>query len=54
MVNSSVSEAVVWLAGTLENDIYCSGLQKYTVEKAYMLLVGIILVLVITMRVEKP
>jgi len=54
IVNSSVLEAVVWLARALENNIYRSSLQKCTVEKAYMLLVSIILVLIITMRVEKP
>ena len=54
IVNSSVLEAVVWLARALENNIYCSGLQKCTVEKAYMLLVSIILVLIIIIRVEKP
>ena len=53
IVDSLVSEVVVWPTKALENNIYCSSLQKYIIETAWMFLGSIALALVITMRVEK-
>jgi len=53
MANSSASRAVVWLAKTLKIDICYPSLQKYTVEMVCIFLEGVVLVSVITMRVEK-
>jgi len=44
MANSLVLEAVVLLAGTLEDDIWWPSFQKYAVETAYMFLEGITLI----------
>ena len=53
IVDSLVLEAVVWPAGALENNTYCSSFQKYIIEIACMFLGSIELALVITMRVEE-
>jgi len=53
IANSSVSGAVVLLAGALENNIWWPSLQKYVAEIACMFLRGIALASVTTTRVEK-